>query len=206
MTRAKSKSGLKRTILTLVMVAVIVNVAMVGYGVFWTWIKSTGYIEQNTVGIKPQEPPGPAGTAPGVVPVTGAPVRLALKSDARELVNPVAPNSASLFRGEENFRLICSPCHGLEGEGHGVMGSVPRLSKPDKEDTVKLQAYLSGFMSYTPDIYDDFTLRLTDGELYWIITNGGEAIMPSFADAMLPEARWDLINYIRFGLGDKSGL
>lgn len=86
------------------------------------------------------------------------------------------------------------------------MGSVPRLAPAPEEEAADLASYLSGFMSFTPDINADFVLDLSDGELYWIITNGGEAIMPGYADALDEHARWDLINYIRNGLGVNRGL
>lgn len=227
-----SRSISKRATIVLMMfgIFIVVNIAMVAYGLAWTWMKSTGYIEQNTAGIKPQEGPGPrdmkwadlpytgaiqAAAAPGTagspvqtaaVPMGGPETRLGIKNDAHTVINPVKPGAASLFRGKQIFDTSCSPCHGLDGAGHGIMGTVPRLSQAPASEVKELQTYLSAFTSDVPDIDPSFALKLTDGELYWIITNGGEAIMPGYADAISPDARWDLINYIKYGLGEKRGL
>lgn len=202
----KRRPRMIKTIMLMVMVAVVVNVAMIGYGVVWTWLKSTGFEEQNTVGIKPQEPPGSGAAVAAAVPTTGPQTRLTIKSAARALENPVSPNAESLRRGEERFNISCSPCHGTDGAGHGVMGTVPRLSQMSPKDVKDLQSYLRGFIGETPDIYGSFPLRLTDGELFFIITKGGEAIMPGYADALSEQQRWDVINYIKHSLGDNRGL
>ncbi len=206
MRHAKRQSGPMRTIVIVLMTVVIVNVAMIGYGVFWTWLKSTGFAEQNTVGIKPQEPPGAGLQIAAAVPVTGPGLKLTTKNNSRKLVNPIEPTGESLLRGGRAYKAVCTICHGLDGDGHGIMGAAPRLSEAPEEEVVELQRYFREFLGYTPDIDASFVLRMTDGEIYWTITNGGEAIMPGYADALAPQTRWDLVNYIKYGLGDQRGL
>lgn len=203
MKHAKGDAGIKGTILLLVAVAVAVNVAMIGYGVFWTWIRSTGFQEQNTAGIKPQEPPGPFKVVSASMPTTGLGLKLSTKNESRKLVNPNDPNAGSLSRGKQAYKLNCGICHGSDGEGHGIMGAAPRLATATKADDEELQGYLNAFLGYRPEIDSSYAIHMTDGEIYWTITKGGEAIMPGYEDALEPETRWDLVNYLKYGLGDQ---
>src|SRR3989304_9528313 len=45
----------------------------------------------------------------------------------------------------------------------------------------------------------------TDGEIFWIITNGTESGMPPFGDMLSDEEKWGLVNYIR-ELGKTGGV
>jgi mono/diheme cytochrome c family protein len=40
----------------------------------------------------------------------------------------------------------------------------------------------------------------TDGQLYWLITNG-IGNMPNFADLLTDEERWAMVNVVRAGQG-----
>lgn len=206
MRHAKRTYGLKKTLLTLVIVAVVVNASMISYGLFWKWIIATGFIEQNTVSIKPQEYPGTPMFISSSVPSAGPGIRLTTKNDSRQLVNPIKPNSKSVERGKRAYDISCTPCHGADGDGYGLMGAVPRLSPALPEEVAAKQKYFRAFLGYTPDIDASFVLNMTDGEIYFTITKGGEAIMPGFSDALSPDTRWDLINYIKYGMGVKREL
>jgi mono/diheme cytochrome c family protein len=61
---------------------------------------------------------------------------------------------------------------------------------------------MSGYLGYAPGVNLNFVQELPDGLLYYIVVNGGESIMPSFKDAMSPDQRWHLVNYIKRRLGD----
>ena len=37
----------------------------------------------------------------------------------------------------------------------------------------------------------------SDGELFYVITNGTESGMPGFGDMLSDEEKWSLVNYIR---------
>src|SRR5688500_1878256 len=91
---------------------------------------------------------------------------------------PVAIDEAALRRGRERYQIFCAACHGMTGEGDGLI--VRR-----------------GFQR-PPSLYDD---RLQEGatpaaHFFDVITNGWGA-MPDYAEAIPPEDRWKIIAYLR---------
>lgn len=178
----------------------IVFSTIVGFALFRAWYLSTGFLEVNHPSIKAQETVVNLADA---IDIKGLEPDASQRHIARKLTNPIAPNLESLREGKELFGIYCSPCHGKEGEGLGIMGSVPILSTAPSSEEASLKSYLSGFLGYQPNIDANFVQHETDGELFYTITNGGEAIMPSFKEAMYPEQRWHLVNYIKKGLNQK---
>jgi mono/diheme cytochrome c family protein len=91
---------------------------------------------------------------------------------------PVAIDRAALERGRERYQIFCAACHGLSGEGDGLI--VRR-----------------GFRR-PPSFYDD---RLQEGttpatHFFDVITNGWGA-MPDYAASIPAEDRWKIIAYLR---------
>jgi mono/diheme cytochrome c family protein len=93
-------------------------------------------------------------------------------------VFPVTVDRAALARGRERFQIFCTACHGMTGEGDGMI--VRRgFQKP-------------------PSFYDD---RLQEGttpasHFFDVITNGWGA-MPDYAAQLPAEDRWKVIAYLR---------
>src|SRR5918997_5862831 len=93
-------------------------------------------------------------------------------------VFPVPIDKAALERGRERYQIFCSACHGMTGEGDGMI--VRR-----------------GFQR-PPSFYDD---RLQEGStpaahFFDVITNGWGA-MPDYSAEIAPEDRWKIIAYLR---------
>jgi mono/diheme cytochrome c family protein len=93
-------------------------------------------------------------------------------------VFPIPIDKAALERGRDRFQIFCSMCHGLTGEGDGMI--VRR-----------------GFQR-PPSFYDD---RLQENatpasHFFDVITNGWGA-MPDYASMIPPEDRWKIIAYLR---------
>ena len=93
-------------------------------------------------------------------------------------VFPVRIDEAALRRGQQRYQIFCSACHGMTGEGDGLI--VRR-----------------GFRR-PPSFYDD---RLQEGttpasHFFDVITNGWGA-MPDYASMIPPEDRWKIIAYLR---------
>lgn len=197
--------GVVQLALSTVALMMVIFGGILGYGVFTVWYRSTGYLEQNQPSLKPQEAPGYAPMPAVSIMTTGKEPDVTTRNQARRLRNPVAPTGESIGAGKELYITYCSPCHGISGDGRGLMGSVPLLKRAPDQENRDLARYLSGYLGYTPGVDLNFVQEEPDGELYYTITNGGEAIMPSFRDAMSPEQRWDLINYIKRGLGGPFG-
>ncbi|WP_052003352.1 cytochrome c [Microvirga sp. BSC39] len=95
---------------------------------------------------------------------------------------------ALLARGEERFRVFCTPCHGVSGRGDG-----PVVSR--------------GFAP--PPSYHEERLRsLAPEQIVQVITQGKGRMFP-YADRVLPEDRWAIAHHIKElqarGIGAASG-
>jgi len=164
-----------------ILIAALLLVPSAAYA--WPWSDDMA----NQISIKPQESIDPAN--PGMkpfpkrsVPVAGTTVMVADQSAAREMVNPVAPNSKSVATGARLFSIYCTPCHGASGTGDGLVGA-KLLMKP-------WNLTLSNDMhSWSPDEYPD-------GYIWGYITFGG-AVMPGYANDLSVTERWHVVNYLR---------
>jgi mono/diheme cytochrome c family protein len=104
------------------------------------------------------------------------------KVRAVSLVNPVDATADSIEKGKFFYETNCFPCHGKEGFGDGPVGK--KFSPPPSNLTT------------------DFVQKQPDGQLFLTITHGSIA-MPFYRDALYPEERWHLINYVKGVLGRK---
>ncbi|MBI2434922.1 MAG: cytochrome c [Candidatus Hydrogenedentes bacterium] len=83
---------------------------------------------------------------------------------------------ALLERGRDRFEVSCMPCHGLVGDGRGVVAQ-------------------RGFPN--PASYHTDRLReVEDGYIFDVVTNGFGR-MYSYASRVAPEDRWAIAAYIR---------
>ncbi len=136
------------------------------------------------ISTKAQE--GPALPVPeGSVP-RNAEVKLKTRDAAAKLKNPVAPTKESIERGKYKYSISCAACHGDGGKGDGLVG----------------QKYVG-----PTDLTSEYAQGKSDGDIYYTITSGGMVIMPSYGDAVSPEDRWHIVNYIKhvFGKKDAAG-
>lgn len=152
----------------------------------WPWSQDM----MNQPSIKPQEgvmTPFPKRS----VPVTGIPTKVASREEAKDMVNPVSVNAASLKKGRTLFRIICSACHGLTG-------------KADSPISPKIGAI---------DLTDDYVQKnLTEGWIWGTITFGSY-VMPAYgvpneqggSNDLSVEERWDVVNYVKHGLLKDAG-
>lgn len=91
---------------------------------------------------------------------------------------PIPIDRAAVERGRDRYQIYCAVCHGMTGEGDGMI--VRRgFQKP-------------------PSFYDD---RLQENQtpashFFDVITNGWGA-MPDYASAIPAEDRWKIIAYLR---------
>jgi mono/diheme cytochrome c family protein len=122
----------------------------------------------------------------GTVPVTWGSVpdvaSMAM-ADQDKLENPVAPNFASLKRGEVHFNRYCVTCHGPEGLGDG-----PLAGPPFGTDGPFGMVLPIGGPSSMSKLF-------SDGHIYTTISLG-RGRMPNYK-RIPPSERWDLVNFIR---------
>jgi len=121
-----------------------------------------------------QTPAGPQPTANTPIPTAG-PTGTAAYPDDVELF-PIPVTKAVVVRGKERYEIFCSACHGLTGNGDGMI--VRR-----------------GFRR-AASFNDDRLRQAPVGHFFDAITNGWGA-MPSYAPQIPPQDRWAIVAYIR---------
>ncbi len=89
--------------------------------------------------------------------------------------NPVAPDEASLARGEIMYNRTCAPCHAMDGAGNGP---VTRAGVPQRS------------------VLSPEAIALSDGYLYTIIRIGRGG-MPQYGHQITHYDRWHVVNYVR---------
>ena len=92
---------------------------------------------------------------------------------------PVAPppvTLALLERGQQRFRIYCTPCHSELGDGHGMV--VQRGFPP-------------------PPSYHTDRLRAAPVQHFYDVITNGYGAMYSFAYRVQPSDRWAIAAYIR---------
>ena len=91
-------------------------------------------------------------------------------------VFPIAVNKELIERGHQRFDVYCSPCHGMLGNGLGMI-----VRRGFKEP---------------PSYHIDRLRNAPAGHFYDVITNGYGA-MYNYAAQITPHDRWAIISYIR---------
>jgi mono/diheme cytochrome c family protein len=108
----------------------------------------------------------------GAVPVSG---KEHVSRDA-EFKNPVAPTAASISQGKALFDINCAMCHGNTSIERGPVGK--KLVPPP------------------PGLDQDLVRSRNDSHIFKAITFGFGR-MPAFKDRLIPQERWDLVNFLR---------
>lgn len=89
---------------------------------------------------------------------------------------PLPVNQALLERGQDRYGTFCTPCHGLQGDGNGMVA-------------------LRG-MKHPPSYHTDRLRELPNGYFYDVISNGfGQ--MYGYAAQIPPRDRWAIVAYVR---------
>jgi mono/diheme cytochrome c family protein len=91
---------------------------------------------------------------------------------------PITIDEAALVRGQQRFQIFCSACHGMTGEGDGMI--VRRgFRKP-------------------PSFYDDrLQEKVTPAAHFFDVITNGWGAMPDYAAQIPAEDRWKIIAYLR---------
>jgi len=89
---------------------------------------------------------------------------------------PLPVTQQLLERGQERYKIFCSPCHGLQGDGHGMVA-------------------IRG-MKHPPSFHQDRLRQSPVGYFYDVITHGFGA-MYDYSAQIPPRDRWAIIAYVR---------
>jgi mono/diheme cytochrome c family protein len=103
--------------------------------------------------------------------------------ECANLRNPLEGDPAAVAEGEALYVEMCVACHGETGRGDGPAAQSLDPAPADFSDAA-------------------MTANMTDGYMYWRITEGGQmepfhSAMPAFGDELTEDERWQLIAYLR---------
>jgi mono/diheme cytochrome c family protein len=90
---------------------------------------------------------------------------------------PVPVTAQSMARGQERYQITCSPCHGAVGDGNGITKKI-------------------GAMGVVASLHDPRIVKLTDGELFSVVSHGKNLMQGYAANVDVPD-RWAIIAYLR---------
>ena len=102
--------------------------------------------------------------------------RKAISTAPSRLAKPPAVDAQLLARGQERYDIYCSPCHGLSGNGDGMI--VQR-----------------GFPA--PPSYHTARLRAAPAQHFFDVITNGYGVMYSYASRVEPRDRWAIVAYVR---------
>lgn len=91
-------------------------------------------------------------------------------------VFPLPITQQLLERGRERYNIFCTPCHGIQGDGLGMVA-------------------MRG-MKHPPSYHQDRLRQEPNGYIYDVITNGFGA-MYGYSAQIPPHDRWAIIAYVR---------
>jgi mono/diheme cytochrome c family protein len=89
---------------------------------------------------------------------------------------PLPVNQELLERGQDRYKIFCTPCHGLQGDGNGMIA-------------------MRG-MKHPPSFHQDRLRQAPNGYFYDNITNGFGAMF-GYSAQIPPRDRWAIIAYVR---------
>ena len=146
------------------------------YALPWSWDMFT------QPSHKAQEKP-PLKRPENTVQFNKTPLNLTDRASSAGIKNPVVATEASIQRGRLKYNTYCATCHGDMGKGDGLVGQ-----------------------KYVPptDLSGEYVQSKSAGDIFYTITKGGLAIMPSYRDSILEEDRWHIVNYIKDAFGPKK--
>jgi mono/diheme cytochrome c family protein len=89
---------------------------------------------------------------------------------------PLPVTADLLERGRERYKIFCTPCHGIQGDGNGMVS-------------------MRG-MKHPPSYHDARLRQVPNGYLYDVITNGFGGML-SYSQQIPPADRWAIVAYVR---------
>lgn len=99
---------------------------------------------------------------------------LFVPKDSNAFPLPLTPEL--MKRGQERFGIFCTPCHGLQGDGNGMIA-------------------MRG-MKHPPTYHQDRLRQVPNGYIYDVVTNGFGA-MQGYSAQVPPRDRWAIVAYVR---------
>lgn len=89
---------------------------------------------------------------------------------------PLPLTAELLERGQQRYGIFCTPCHGIQGDGMGMVA-------------------VRG-MKHPPSYHQERLRNVPNGYLYDVVTNGFGA-MYGYSSQIPPRDRWAIVAYLR---------
>jgi mono/diheme cytochrome c family protein len=102
------------------------------------------------------------------------PAAAPIPADVAAKKNPVKTTPEGLAEAKKLYGYHCAMCHGKDGDGKGDLAVQMKLQLKDWQDPTALNRY-------------------SDGELFYIITNGRGQMVGGEGDRTKEEVRWNLV-------------
>ena len=109
---------------------------------------------------------------------TAAPAPAPIPADAVSKVNPVKPTPEGLAAASKLYGYDCAMCHGKDGDGKGELALQMKLDLHDWRDAKSIS-------------------KMTDGELFYIVSNGKGKMLGGLGDRTKDDVRWNLVSLVR---------
>ncbi|MSR42965.1 MAG: cytochrome c [Pedosphaera sp.] len=90
---------------------------------------------------------------------------------------PMKITSQLLARGRDRYAISCLPCHGAQGDGNGITKKI-------------------GAMAVVANLHDARIVKLPDGELFHVISEGRN-LMGGYRANVTIDDRWAIVAYLR---------
>lgn len=104
-------------------------------------------------------------------------------ASAKKLKNPLTATEENIEAGRNLFNRNCASCHAEDGK-----------AKTDVAAGMKVKP---------TDLTGHETHGITDGEIYWVITNGIKTSgMPGLNTKTKPNERWQMALYVKHLMGE----
>jgi hypothetical protein len=118
------------------------------------------------------------GTVPRQAHFLDAPINTGMMPGTTNLVevSPLKVTADVMKRGQQRYQINCLPCHGPLGDGNGI--------------TRKFG------MTVVGNLHDARMVQMTDGEIFYVITNGKGQMGP-YGPNVVEEDRWAIVAYVR---------
>jgi Cytochrome C oxidase, cbb3-type, subunit III len=99
---------------------------------------------------------------------------LFVPKDSNAFPLPLTPEL--LKRGQQRYTIFCTPCHGIQGDGNGMVS-------------------MRG-MKHPPSYHDPRLRQVSNGYIFDVITNGFGGML-GYSAQIPPPDRWAIIAYVR---------
>jgi mono/diheme cytochrome c family protein len=91
--------------------------------------------------------------------------------------NPIPPAPAGLAEARKLYGYHCAMCHGADGDGKGELAVEMKLQLNDWRDASSIA-------------------KISDGELFYIVSNGKGKMLGGEGDRTPEKMRWNLVNLV----------